>query len=411
MPRMRPSAVPRSLNAGREGAAVIFVDVLIVVVLAIALLIGIRRGFAASLGTMLGLVAGGAAAFWATPLVAAWVPSLAWRGVAAVAAAVGLLLLGAALGGATGALVRSGVDRTPLRAVDRLFGGVVSVAVTALVVVVVAPSVTVTGIPGFSAAVASSRVLGFIDALTPPPMDAALAQLRSAVLDDGLPRFGELLGPGVGPTSPPVALDDPALAQAAASVARVSGVAYACGTGMSGSGFVVAPDRLVTNAHVVAGVDAPVVELPGQAAREGRVVYFDEVDDLAVIAVDRLGVRALPMASTLTAGAAAVVQGYPYGGPFTSIGASVLSVGTAPIPDIYGASAAARDIYALQAEVRPGNSGGPLLTGAGEVAGVVFARGEDDAQRGYAMTMTELEPVAAQASALTEPVVPGRCTG
>lgn len=389
----------------------IVVDVLIVLLLVLSLVIGVRRGFAASLGTMLGLVAGGIAAFWVTPIVAAWVPSLAWRGIAAIGAALSLLLIGAALGSATGALIRSGVDRTPLRVIDRLFGGIVGVAVTALVVVVVAPSVTVTGIPGFSAAVASSRVLGVIDALTPPPMDTALAQLRSTVLDDGLPRFGELLRPSAGPTSPPVALDDPALQQAAASVARVSGVAYACGTGMSGTGFVVAPDRIVTNAHVVAGVDAPVVEFPGQAAREGRIVYFDEVDDLAVIAVDQLGVAALPMSPTLSAGTAAVVQGYPYGGPFTSTGASVLSVGSAPIPDIYGASFAARDIYALESEVRPGNSGGPLLTAAGQVAGVVFARGEDDAQRGYAMTMTELDPVAAQAPSLTDPVVPGRCTG
>lgn len=389
----------------------IIVDVLIIVILLIALWIGVQRGFAASLGSILGLVAGGIAAFWITPLVTAWVPALEWRGIAGVAAALGLLITGVLLGGYFGTVVRSGVDRTPLRGVDRFFGGIVSVAVTALVLVIVAPSVTVTGIPGFSTAVASSRVLGAIDALTPPPMDAALAELRSAVLEDGLPRFGELLRPGVGPTSPPVALDDPVLQQAAASVGRVSGVAYACGTGMSGTGFVIAPDRVVTNAHVVAGVDTPVVELPGQPAREGRIVYFDAVDDLAVIAVDELGVAALPMTSTLGAGAAAVVQGYPFGGPFTMAGASVLSIGTAPIPDIYGTSTAPREIYALESDVRPGNSGGPLLTAAGEVAGVVFARGEDDATRGYAMTMTELNPVAAQAPSLSDAVASGACTG
>jgi S1-C subfamily serine protease len=327
-----------------------------------------------------------------------------------VGAAVGLLLVGALVGGGIGALVRSGVDRTPLRGIDRFFGGVVSVAITALVLVVVAPGVTVTGFPGFAAAIASSRALSVIDALTPPPMDAALAQLRSALFEDGLPRFGELLGPGGAPAAPPVALDDPVLQQAAASVARVSGVAYACGTGMSGTGFVVAPDRVVTNAHVVAGVEAPVVELPGQSARDGRIVYFDDGDDLAVIAVDDLGVAALPLVVTLAPGAAAVVQGYPYGGPFTMGGASVLSVGAVPIPDIYGDSATLREIYALDAEVQPGNSGGPLLTSGGEVAGVVFARGEDDARRGYAMTMAELVPVASQATSWTDAVTPGRCT-
>src|SRR5690606_14885177 len=139
------------------------------------------------------------------------------------------------------------------------------------------------------------------------------------------------------------------------------------------------------------------------------VVYFDPVDDLAVIAVDGLDVAALPIASTLAAGSPAVVQGYPHGGPFRMVSAGVESTGIAPVPDIYEETAAPREVYSLQAEVRPGNSGGPLLTEAGAVAGVVFARAEHDPQRGYAMTMTELTPVAAQAPLLSDPVTPGRC--
>ena len=103
-----------------------------------------------------------------------------------------------------------------------------------------------------------------------------MAQLRGAA-EDGIPRLGQLLAPQFAPSIPDVALDDPALTAAAQSVARVSGVAFACGITASGSGFVVAPDRVMTNAHVVAGVDRPVVELPGREAREGRVVYFDPV--------------------------------------------------------------------------------------------------------------------------------------
>src|SRR4029079_12286616 len=175
--------------------------------------------------------------------------------------------------------------------------------------------------------------------------------------------------------------DDPELQRAGASVARISGVAYACGTGATGSGFVIADDRLVTNAHVVAGVDTPIVELPGREAREGRIVYFDPVDDLAVVAVDDLGGAPLPLVPVLTTGAAAAVEGYPNGGPFTSVPATVLSVGTVPVPDVYDDSAAPREIYSLRATVRPGNSGGPLLTGDGAVAGLVFARGIDDPSR------------------------------
>jgi S1-C subfamily serine protease len=179
---------------------------------------------------------------------------------------------------------------------------------------------------------------------------------------------------------------------------------------MTGSGFVAADDLIVTNAHVVAGVDTPVVELPGRDAREGRVVYFDPIDDLAVIAVGGLGAAPLPVVPPVAAGAAVAVQGYPLGGPFTSGAAFVLSVGSAPVPDIYDQSSTPREIYALDADVRPGNSGGPLLTDAGEVAGVVFARGADDERRGYAMTTTELLPVLAGVSADAPAVQAGSCT-
>lgn len=386
------------------------VDVVVVAVLIVALSTGIQRGVIASTGSIIGLVAGGVAAFWLTPLVAQWVPAGGWRGAAILGAAVGCVVVGAAVGTAIGAAAGSEVDKTPLRAIDRVLGGVASLAVTAVVLVTLAPSVIGMGMPGVSSAVASSRVLGAIDRVTPAPVDTALARLRSLVFDDGLPRLGALLGPETRPTSPPIALDDPELQRAAASVARVSGTAYACGTGMTGTGFVIAPDRVVTNAHVVAGVDFPIVELPGRDAREGRVVYFDPDDDLAVIAVDGLGAAPVPLAATLAPGTSAAVQGYPYGGPFTMSTASVLSVGSVAVPDIYDETAVEREIYALAASVQPGNSGGPVLTGDGEAVGVVFARDVNAPDRGYAVTMAELAPVADRASSFIEPVDPGRCT-
>ena len=389
----------------------IVVDVLVVLILVGALVAGLQRGFFASIGTLVGLAAGAFAAYWLTPLVSSWVGSPAWRGPVVLATAIGLLGVGAAAGAAIGAALRSGADRLKLRGIERFLGGLASVVVAALALALVAPALAVAGIPVVSSAVASSTVLRGIDALTPDPVDAALAELRGAVLDDGLPRLGELLGPGAVDPAPPVALDDPELERAAASVARVSGTAYACGRGSTGSGFVIAPDRVVTNAHVVAGVDTPLVELPGVAAREGRIVYFDPVDDLAVIAVDDLGAEPLPFTSTLAAGTAAAIQGYPHGGPFTMVNAGVQSTGTATVPDIYGDSWNPREIYSLAAEVRPGNSGGPLLTADGAVAGVVFARAEHDATVGYAMTMAELTPVAAQAPSLADQVPSGRCVG
>jgi S1-C subfamily serine protease len=390
---------------------VLVVDVVLIAILLVALLIGVQRGLLASLGALIGLVLGGFAAFWLVPIVNDVWPWQNSRVIVVIALAVALMLGGAAAGGAIGALLRRGVDRsTPLRVVDRVLGGALAVLAGALSLSLISSSVAATGTPVISTALASSQVLRAIDAVTPRPVAETLARVRSAVLDDGLPQLGVLLDLDVQPTAPPVALDDPELAIAAASVARVSGVAYACGTSATGSGFVLASDRVVTNAHVVAGVTAPIVELPGQPAREGRIVYFDPVDDVALIAVDDLGADAIPIIAPIAPGTAAVVQGYPYGGPFTTVNAEVISSGSVLVPDIYGTSNALRDIYALAATVQPGNSGGPLLTADGAVAGLVFARAETDLDRGYAMTTAELEPVLAGAPGWTEAVSTGSCT-
>ncbi|MFE1663836.1 MarP family serine protease [Microbacterium sp. P02] len=387
----------------------IIVDVILVAVLLVALIVGLQRGLVASLGVLAGLVAGAFAAFWLVPVVSGIWPWPQWRTVALIGLVVVLLVAGASLGGAIGSAVRRGVDRIKLRGLDRVLGGAISVVATALVLLLVSSSVAVSGAPVLSAALASSRVLDVIEDLTPDPVDATLAQLRSAVLEEGIPRLGGLFEGEASPQAEPITLDEPGLTQAAASVARVSGVAYACGQSQTGTGFVIAPDRVVTNAHVLAGIETPVVELPGREAREGTIVHFDPVTDLAVIAVPDLGAPALPLSAELEIGTAGAVQGYPFGGPFTSINAEVVASGIVPVPDIYSDSTNPRDVYSLAAAVQPGNSGGPLLTSGGQVAGVVFARGDTDAGKGYAMTNAELAPVVAAATGWTSAVPTGRC--
>ncbi|MDQ1121744.1 MarP family serine protease [Microbacterium trichothecenolyticum] len=386
------------------------IDIVLIALLAIALIAGLSRGFLATIGFFAGLALGAVAAYWATPFVGQWVADPMWRGPAMIGAGVFLLLVGSGLGSAVGRFFRRGADRIKLRVPERLLGGVVNVAAAALAISFVAGSLIPAGLPAVSAALGSSAVVRTIDDITPAPVRGALADLRGTVFAGGIPRLGELIQIGPVPSAPAVALDDPALTQAAQSVARISGTAYACGITSSGSGFVVADDRIVTNAHVVAGVDTPLVELPGRPAREGRVVYFDPTDDIAVVSVDDLDAAPLSISSTLPVGSPAVVQGYPGGGPFTSGSAQILSEGTVPVPDIYDTASTPRDIYALAGIVRPGNSGGPLLTTGGEVAGIVFARSDTDDNVGYAMTPAELLPVMAQMDSLSTPVASGSCT-
>ncbi|HEX5859964.1 MAG TPA: MarP family serine protease [Microbacterium sp.] len=386
------------------------IDIVVIAILVIAVIIGATRGLLASVGSLVGLAAGGLAAFWVIPLVNAAIPDAAWRGAAVLAVAVGLLVAGSAIGSGIGMALRRGVDRTKLRGLERVLGAAVSVTVAALAVSLAGQSLAATGMPYVASAVSSSRILTAIEELTPRPLAATMAQLRGAA-EEGIPRLGQLLAPQLAPRIPDVALDDPALTAAAQSVARVSGVAFACGITASGSGFVVAPGRVMTNAHVVAGVDRPVVELPGREAREGRVVYFDPVDDIAIVAVDGLDAAPLALVPTLGVGSDAVVQGYPYGGPFTVGAARVLSVGSADVPDIYDESTAPREVYALAAQVRPGNSGGPLLATTGEVAGLVFARADGNDDLGYAMTPAELAPVVERLPGMDAAVASGSCRG
>jgi S1-C subfamily serine protease len=222
-----------------------------------------------------------------------------------------------------------------------------------------------------------------------------------------MPRIIEAFG-GT-PQIPDVTTGTPALVNAAQSVVKITGNAYACGRNQSGSGFVVGTNRVMTNAHVVAGVGEPIVQVPGGAALPGRVVYFDPVDDLAVVAVDGLTAAPLPLVPNLPAGSPAVVHGYPLGGPFNSQPASVISVHAVNVPDIYGANPTPRQVYSLATKVQQGNSGGPLLSEAGDVAGVIFAKGSDTQDVGYALAMEEVTPVAEQASSLSQPVSSGGC--
>jgi S1-C subfamily serine protease len=277
-----------------------------------------------------------------------------------------------------------------------------------LVVSVLAFSVVQLGVPFLSRAIAGSTVIRTIDNVTPDPVQAWLAQLRGVVVDEGIPLITEALT-GDPPEIPDVDTGSPALNAAAQSVVRVTGNAVACGQSQSGTGFVVAPGRIVTNAHVVAGVSEPVVEaLDGEVAG-GKVVYFDPVDDLAVIAVDGFDVAPLEVGDTLSPGLDAAVQGYPHGGPFTASAAQVVAVGQTRIPDIYGDGGTLREIYTLAANVQEGNSGGPLLSTGGEVVGVVFARSAETQNVGFAMTMAELDPVVDLSAGLSAPVGSGAC--
>lgn len=388
-------------------------DALLILLLLAYLGYGYSVGFVRSIFGLAGIAVGGIAAFFAVPLIGSWIPFPEWRLPIILIALLALIVAGQSLGAWAGRVIGRGIDKTKLSVADRILGAVSNVIVAALVASMLAFSVGALGVPVLSQAIAGSGVLRTIDALTPPPVKTGLAQLRALVIQEGIPRIISAAGGTVAPTAPPspapnVDTSTQALQAAARSVVKVTGNAYQCGQNQSGSGFVVSNDRVITNAHVVAGVSEPVVEVPGVGALPGRIVYFDPNNDLAVIAVSGPA-ASIPLTATLAEGSSAVFDGYPLGGPFQSGSARVDRVTTVRANDIYGTNPHNIQVYQLAANVQEGNSGGPLLSTAGRVAGVVFAKSAETSGVGYALTMDELLPVANQAESYNSPVSSGRC--
>ncbi len=386
-------------------------DITLVGILVSYAIYGYRNGFVSSAGGFLGLLVGAVIAFFLVPVIANWVPDSGWRIVVILIVGVGLMIGGHSAGVALATIVSRSMKQRALRVIDRVLGALLNLIATALVLSLLGSSVAAFGIPVLSRTVAGSLVLRVISAMTPDPVEAFMAEVRSTLVQDGLPVITQALGGVVNPpTLPNFDTGSPALNAAAQSVVRITGTAPACGQSQAGSGFIVADDRVVTNAHVVAGVREPVVETPGGQVIGGTIVYFDPIDDLAVIAVPGLSSPPLVLTTTVGDGTDGVIDGYPFGGPFVTAAAEVLSVDTARVADIYNNTQNDREVYTLATTVNAGDSGGPFLTLDGTVAGVVFARAANTENVGYAMTMAELNPVADQAAGLTAPVDSGTCS-
>lgn len=372
---------------------------------------GFRQGLFVGALSLLGFAAGAVAATQLLPFVVGGLQPGPARSLALLGGAVLAGVLGQALLGALATAIRTRVTWQPARAFDAATGMVGAVLATALVVWVVAGAVRVSPFPTLSRVVSDSRVVGAVDEVVPDALAGALDSWYGSVSGELFPRVFDGEEPLVPVAAPdPAVVLDPAVAAAGAGVVRVTGRAEACGRGQEGTGFVVAGGRVLTNAHVVAGMSAPQVQVGGQGeALPGTVVVFDPTRDLAVVDVPGLQVRPLALGADLAAGDDVAVAGFPLNGPYVVEAGRVRDVITAVGEDIYGAPGVSREVYSLAATVRPGNSGGPVLDRSGAVVGVVFARSLEDAGTGYAVTLAEAAPVLQAAGTAAGAVPTGDC--
>lgn len=333
--------------------------------------------------------------------------------------AVALVLMSAALGQLllgrfASVLRRRIVTSTPARAADATGGAVVSVLALLVVTWFIASALRPGPVPELSRQISASTLVTTVDHAMPDRARSLFSSFRRALDDNGLPPvFGGLQPERIRAVEPPVnrVAETPAIRAAVGSVVDITSTARECRRQVRGSGFVFAPRRVMTNAHVVSGVRRPVVAVGGTGRRyPARVVVYDAARDLAVLYVPGLRVEPLTFRRGAKRGDDAVVAGFPEGRPLELEAARIRERIVARGPDIYHRRQVSREVFSLYADVEPGNSGGPLLSPRGEVYGVIFAKSLDDAETGYALSAREAAPVATKGRTATARVGTGECT-
>jgi S1-C subfamily serine protease len=369
-------------------------DIVLVLIAVSAAVGGYRLGFVARATSWIGFTLGVAAGALVLPVVLPEVQDASEPTVALVTIGllVGMALIGNALGLVLGSRLHAELPAGAMRRTDQVAGGVFGVVGLLVILWLLLPALT--HIPGTMATQArGSTIARQVHESFPNPPDA-LEALRRIVGDEPFPEVFDAFRPAPDPGSVPAGtgLSSAVAEQVVRSTVKVAG--EACSRIQEGSGFFVADDLVVTNAHVVAGEDDTVVEFADGSTLGADVVAFDPARDLAVLRTRGGGAPALPLRDARV-GDTGGVFGHPGGGPLDispfRVGDAITAVGR----DIYDSASTSRDVLVLASELAPGDSGSALVDPQGEVVGVAFAVAPDKPGVAYALAIDELEAVLA----------------
>lgn len=395
------------------------VDVLIVLAAIGYGVAGFHNGALSGLFSMGGFVAGAVIGAQVGQPVASAAGGGHGQVVVALAVLVALALLGQTVGVLVAGRLRARLIWNPARTVDSSLGAVLSVLGVLIVAWMVALPLASSPVPALSREIRQSGVVHAVDGVMPAPVRRVYASLRRSIVEQsGFPDVFGALQPShiLGVPVPDSALArSAAVARDRASIVKIRSQSASCGRGSEGSGFVYAPGRVMTNAHVVAGMNTVTVHT-GTVQHPATVVLFDPDRDVAVLRVGGLSVPALSFdRAPAASGTDAIVAGYPQDGPFNVQPARIRDREQINGGSIYARAGTdgrriRRDIYAVRAVVRPGNSGGPLLGRDGQVLGIVFATALDSADTGYALTAAEVAADAVAGRTASTAVGTRSCT-
>jgi S1-C subfamily serine protease len=386
-------------------------DLILIVIVAAFAVSGYRQGFIVGVLSFLGFVGGALLGAQFGPAISrALVGGQTQQDVIAVILLVSFAVIGQFIASSIGAAMRSTVTWRSATVLDSVGGSVVSVISVLLIAWVVGSMLNASPFPVVDKQVNNSVALQTLDKFMPSPAKTMFSDFRRMLASNS--AYAQVFS-GIGaehvfaiPAPDPGVLDSPGFRAAQSRVVRVQGVAPSCQRSIEGSGFVISPDHILTNAHVVAGVtQQQTITTGGGQTLRAVVVFYDPQVDVAVLYVPRLNLPPLRFAGQANPGDDAVVSGFPLdSGTLRAVPARIGGIQNAQGPNIYQTSTVTRQIYEIRAVVEAGNSGGPLLSPQGTVDGVVFAAAVDVSDTGFALTAAQVVPDARAGAQSTTPV-------
>lgn len=384
------------------------IDIAIIIFAISALYRGREIGFVRQLFSTVGFFGGLFLGAWLQHYTVQWVHGDTARSLITLATTLVCAFIFLAIGEYVGIRLKHRVVFRRINVLDNGFGGLLSVVSLLLTVWLLATIINSIPVPALDSQLHDSKIVSALDRALPSAPEV-ISNLGRLVDPNGFPQvfIGGEPTPNKQVTVPSLGSMQAAVDRDRASVVKIEG--QGCGGVVEGTGFVVGPNLVATNAHVVAGIRNPYVE-DGNGSHSSSVMWFDPDLDFAVLRVSNLAGGSLVVGDQKVAiGTPAAVLGYPGGGDFTAGPAAVSNQFDASGRDIYNQGNTLRSVYELQATVRPGNSGGPLIGKDGTVIGVVFAESTDYAHTGYALTSDQIKNEINQAASQDQPVGTGQC--
>jgi S1-C subfamily serine protease len=389
-----------------------WLDIAVLAVAFVAAISGWRSGALGSLLSFVGVLLGAVAGVLLAPHLVAQISAPRAKLFAALFLILALVVVGEVAGVVLGRAVRSAIRSDGVRFLDSMIGMALQLVVVLTAAWLLATPLTQSkDQPALASAVRGSRVLAEVNDMAPTWLKTVPRRLSTLLNTSGLPAVLEPFSrtPVVAVATPDAALaSTPVVAATQPSVVKVHAIAPSCQKVLEGSGFVLSPDRVMTNAHVVAGADTVSVAVNGNPY-DATVVSYDPSVDIAILAAPNLPAQPLAFADEAAkTGTDALVMGYPGGGDFQATPARIRETIQLSGPDIYRNATVNREVYTVRATVEQGNSGGPMIDVNGRVLGVVFGAAVDDNDTGFVLTAREVSGELARIGD-TQPVPTGTC--